>query len=81
MRSRLLKPLRSSKIKKKNLLVMEIDQRIVLGVALVALFISIFSYKEVLDMRCLITGGTPTPDMTPVKYETVQPTDEESEDI
>ena len=41
---------------------MEIDQRIVLGVALVALLISIFSYKEVLDMRCLITGGTPTPD-------------------
>ena len=30
---------------------MEIDQRIVLGVALVALLISIFSYKEVLDMR------------------------------
>ena len=44
---------------------MEIDQRIVLGVALVALLISIFSYKEVLDMRCLITGGTPTPDPLP----------------
>ena len=43
---------------------MEIDQRIVLGVALVALLISIFSYKEVLDMRCLITGGTPTPEPT-----------------
>lgn len=41
---------------------MEIDQRIVLGVALVALLISIFSYKEILDMRCLITGGTPTPE-------------------
>lgn len=41
---------------------MEIDQRIVLGVALVAILISIFTYKEVLDMRCLITGGTPTPE-------------------
>jgi len=53
---------------------MEIDQRIVLGVALVALLISIFSYKEVLDMRCLITGGTPTPDPVPMKYE--PPTEE-----
>lgn len=51
---------------------MEIDQRIVLGVALVALLISIFSYKEVLDMRCLITGGTPTPEPMPVKYEHVE---------
>lgn len=52
---------------------MEIDQRIVLGVALVALLISVFSYKEVLDMRCLITGGTPTPEPMPVmKYEPVE---------
>jgi hypothetical protein len=64
---------------------MEIDQRIVLGVALVALLISIFSYKEVLDMRCLITGGTPTPDpiATPMYEPSVQeaqpPTDESDE--
>lgn len=64
---------------------MEIDQRIVLGVALVALLISIFSYKEVLDMRCLITGGTPTPDpITPPMYEPpvqeTQPPTEESDE-
>lgn len=64
---------------------MEIDQRIVLGVALVALLISIFSYKEVLDMRCLITGGTPTPDpITSPMYEPpiqeTQPLMEESDE-
>lgn len=64
---------------------MEIDQRIVLGVALVALLISIFSYKEVLDMRCLITGGTPTPESVPSRaYEPVEeqqpPKDDEDED-
>lgn len=54
---------------------MEIDQRIVLGVALVALLISIFSYKEILDMRCLITGGTPTPEPMPTPvYEPVKET-------
>jgi len=73
--------LRSSYDKKKNTLVMEIDQRIVLGVALVALLISIFSYKELLDMRCLITGGTPTPDTIPsTMYEPVEETQPSKEE-
>ena len=63
---------------------MEIDQRIVLGVALVALLISIFSYKEVLDMRCLITGGTPTPEPIPTTMykpdEEIEPSKEESDE-
>tara|TARA_Y100000389_G_scaffold204940_1_gene261022 strand:+ start:217 stop:414 length:198 start_codon:yes stop_codon:yes gene_type:complete len=60
---------------------MEIDQRIVLGVALVALLISIFSYKEILDMRCLITGGTPTPEpMIPPVHERVEETQASQEE-
>jgi hypothetical protein len=62
---------------------MEIDQRIVLGVALVAILISIFTYKEVLDMRCLITGGTPTPEpmfQTETETETETPAEEPVEE-
>ena len=40
---------------------MEIDQRIILGVSLIALLISVFAYKEVLDMKAGMCTVTPSP--------------------
>lgn len=39
---------------------MEIDQRIIIGISLIALLISVFAYKEILDVRSIVIG-TPTP--------------------
>lgn len=40
---------------------MEIDQRIILGVSLIALLISVFAYKEILDMKAGMCTATPSP--------------------
>ena len=40
---------------------MEIDQRIILGVSLIALLISVFAYKEILDLKMGMCTTTPSP--------------------
>lgn len=40
---------------------MEIDHRIILGVSLIALLISVFAYKEILDLKSGMCTVTPSP--------------------
>jgi hypothetical protein len=40
---------------------MEIDHRILLGVSLIALLISVFAYKEILDLKTGMCTTTPSP--------------------
>ena len=57
---------------------MEIDQRIILGISLIAMMIAVFAYKEILDVKSIMMG-TPTPTSYDTMLDAMYPDDDQEE--